>query len=94
MLRKIRDNWFWSIILAAYLSWMGFVSFAAYQAMSNDKMNSVLHGRISSTKEEITLETNAKILDLKQQNYVLQEHVRELREMFLEFIVGKCPDTR
>ena len=82
---KIKADPLTAVLLGAFLAWMGWISLCSYQAISIDKVNSVLHSRITNTKQELVKERDKEIADLKKRLDRLEEKQDKL-------IFRECPD--
>ena len=72
------------IVIPLFIIWMGWVSLTAYSGASLSQVSSVLHRRISKTKEELTAERKEDISEIKSDISELLEELRNLRNLIIE----------
>lgn len=85
MLKKIKEHWAYSVLLGAFLTWMGWMTVAALTGSSVNQVNSVLHQRITSTKAELVRERD-KELDR------LEQDMDRLEWLIDQMLLDRCPE--
>lgn len=88
-LKEVVINNYIPILLTAFLMWAGWISLTVATSANSADVNRAQWKVIAEFKETFK---NEQILDLKKQVYDLQQDNRELRNLFFEFINGKCPE--
>lgn len=79
------------VLLTAFLMWAGWISLTVAGSANSEEVNRAQWKVIAQFKETYK---NDQVLELKKQIFDLQEENREIRYIFLKFIVGEPPTNK